>query len=81
MKEHGFYYHYSPLPGKKTPWDRAKRCGTSANAENIARGQRTAEQVVLAWWRSPVHHQNMLGRQQRIGIGYHEGHWTEMLGG
>ena len=38
MKKHDFFSHQSPLPGKKTPLERAKRFDTSAGAENILVG-------------------------------------------
>ena len=38
MKEKGFFDHTSPIAGKKSPWDRARNFGTTANGENIAMG-------------------------------------------
>ncbi len=80
MVEHGFFAHESPLPGKKNPGDRAALAGTSGGAENIAAGQQTGLDAIQAWWYSPGHHRNMMGSHGRIGLGRHQGHWTQMFG-
>ncbi len=80
MKELGFFAHESPVPGKKTPSDRAARFGTSAGAENIAMGMSAAREAIQAWWHSPGHHKNMLGGADRIGLGFYENYWAEMFG-
>lgn len=77
----GFFAHASPVPGKKSPGDRAARFGSSAGAENIAAGQDTGKGAIEAWWHSPGHHQNMLGGHARTGLGRTESHWTQMFGG
>lgn len=76
-----FFAHDSRVPGKKTPWDRAKRFGTSAGAENIAAGNATGAGTNQQWFRSPGHHRNMLGSHNRVGLGRHEKTWTQMFGG
>ena len=81
MKEKGFFSHESPVEGKKTPWDRAKRFGTSASAENIYAGSTEGKEANSAWFHSPGHHVNMLGGHKRVGVGRREGHFTEMFGG
>jgi uncharacterized protein YkwD len=81
MKEKNFFSHESPVEGKKTPWDRAKRYGTSASGENIFAGSADGEAANSAWFHSPGHHANMLGGHKRIGVGRCEGHFTEMFGG
>jgi uncharacterized protein YkwD len=80
MRTLGFFAHESPVEGKKTPWQRAARFGTSAGAENIAAGQTTGAGANRAWWYSPGHHKNMLGGHSRIGLGRSETHWTQMFG-
>ena len=79
MVEKKFFSHDSPVPGKATPWDRAKRFGTTAHAENIAAGARTGPETNLQWFHSPGHHKNMLGNHSRIGLGRYENTWTEMF--
>lgn len=58
----------------------------SAAGENIAAGQRTAEEVVDAWMRSPAHRDNILNGEFTImGIGYYEAndsngpYWVQIL--
>jgi uncharacterized protein YkwD len=77
----GFFGHDSPVPGKATHWDRAKRAGTSANAENINAGVDTGAGAIASWWHSPGHFKNMLSPHRRAGLGRHGNLWTLMLGG
>jgi uncharacterized protein YkwD len=81
MAEKKFFAHDSPVSGKKSPWDRAKRAGTSANAENIFMGNSSPEAANRSWFLSPGHHVNMFGNSRRGGMGRHEGYWTQMFGG
>jgi uncharacterized protein YkwD len=81
MAELGFFAHESPVEGKKTPWDRAARAGTSAGSENIARGARTGPDAIRQGWYSPGHHRNMLGGGGRTGLGRFGDHWTQLFGG
>lgn len=68
----GYFYHRSMtslLTG----------CRTTRVAENIARGNVTADRIVAAWMASPGHRANILdGRLHRIGVGavYARGAWT-----
>ena len=79
MKKHNFFSHTSPLPGKKTPADRAKKHGTSCRGENIAGGSDMPAKTFMQWFKSPGHHENMMGPHSQIGVGYHETQWTEMF--
>jgi uncharacterized protein YkwD len=80
MVEHKFFAHDSPIPGKKSPSDRAAKAGTSGGAENIAAGQRSGHGAIQAWWYSPGHHRNMMGNHARTGLGRFLDHWTQMFG-
>ena len=81
MRTRKFVSHVSPVPGKKMPWDRAKRFGTTANAENIAFGIRTGAAANQIWFYSPAHIRNMLHvRLHRIGMGQYDGLWTQLFG-
>jgi len=80
MVEKKFFAHDSPVRGKKTPWDRAKRFGTTAYAENIAAGSSTGEGSIQQWWYSPGHHKNMMGNHSRVGLGRHGKTWTQLFG-
>jgi len=81
MKEHNFFAHESPIPGKTTPWDRARNFGTTASGENIFAGSPSGEAAIRAWWHSPGHHKNMMGNHRRVGLGRHDRHWTQLFGG
>jgi uncharacterized protein YkwD len=76
-----FFDHTSPVPGKRTPSDRAARFGTSGGAENIASGHDTGASAIRGWWYSPGHHRNMLGDHARTGLGRSGSLWTQMFGG
>ena len=80
MRTLGFFAHESPVPGKKTPFDRAAKFGTSASSENIAAGQATSTAANRGWWYSPGHHKNMLGSHSRMGLGRSEAFWTQLFG-
>ena len=81
MATKGFFAHESPVPGKKTPWDRAAKFDTSASGENIYMGSQDPHGANTGWFFSPGHHKNMFSaEQQRIGLGQHGNHWTQMFG-
>ena len=75
-------------------WDRAEKFGYkySRMGENIAAGQRTPEQVVSSWMRSPGHRRNILSKDYtEIGIGHeylsndkgkvnYNHYWTQVFG-
>ncbi|MEQ1850646.1 MAG: CAP domain-containing protein [Chthoniobacteraceae bacterium] len=81
MAEKGFFAHESPVPGKKTPSDRAKLAGTTGGAENIFSGNHSPRAANEGWFFSPGHHVNMFGRHRRVGMGRYERHWTQLFGG
>ena len=63
-----------------SPWDRAKKCGTSASRENIACGQRTPRAAVDAWLKSPGHFKNMMAKDiNYIGVGEANFYWTNIF--
>jgi uncharacterized protein YkwD len=76
MKEHNFFSHTSPVPGKRTVGNRAKLAGTSATAENILRGGVDGPGAFWGWFSSKGHHENLLGAYRQVGIGYYDGFWT-----
>ncbi len=80
MVEKNFFSHESPIPGKKTFGDRAALQGASAGGENIFAGSPEGEPCFWAWFHSKGHHANILGGGPEIGVGNHQGHWTEMFG-
>lgn len=81
MESRNFFAHDSPVPGKKTPWDRAKRFGTTASGENIYMGSSVSLDAIKAWFLSPGHHKNMLGEgHHRQGLGKSGKYWTQEFG-
>ncbi len=80
MEKQGFFSHDSPVEGKKTPWDRAKRFGTTASAENIYKGSTSGKGANDGWFHSPGHHRNQMGNHTRVGVGRSGGLFTQMFG-
>ena len=69
------------MPGKRSFTDRAALAGTSASAENIFAGSSDPHGANNGWFYSPGHHRNMFaGGHNRIGLGHHDGRWTQMFG-
>ena len=78
MLDNGYFNHYSPTYGD--PFDMMDSMGieTWGAAENIARGQKTAEEVMNSWMNSPGHRANILSEEYSdIGVGYAGGYWTQ----
>ncbi len=83
MGLHEFFAHEAPEAALTTPWTRATLCGSSANGENIAQGQRSPADVMTAWTNSSGHNANMLNtRFKRVGIGYDASSrsWGQLFG-
>jgi len=82
MATKNYFSHTSPTYG--SPFDQMKANGITyrSAAENIAMGQRSAEEVVKAWMESPGHRQNILTPDfTHIGIGYDANgqYWTQQF--
>lgn len=82
MASNNYFSHTSPTYG--SPFDQMKANGITyrSAAENIAMGQRNAEEVVKAWMESPGHRQNILTPSfTHIGIGYdaNGNYWTQQF--
>jgi len=81
MNKFKFFAHESPVPGKKTPGDRAAKEGTGWSGENIYMGSTSPKGANKGWFYSPGHHKNMFrGGHKKIGVGQYERHWTQMFG-
>jgi hypothetical protein len=88
MAAHDFFSHStresSYYPSGSNPAHRTAREGYPTNvytAENIARGQQTAEEVFEVWRGSPEHDAAMLGEQYTAaGIGHVDTYWTADFG-
>ena len=82
MLDNGYFSHYSPTYG--SPFEMMDSLGieTWGAAENIARGQKTAEEVMNSWMNSPGHRANILSEEYvKIGVGYADGYWTQWFVG
>ena len=85
MSDKGYFDHTSPTYG--SPFDMLKRFGVqySAAGENIAAGQRDANEVMNSWMNSSGHRANILNANyEQIGIGYVEGgqygtYWVQLF--
>lgn len=84
MRDKNYFSHTSPTYG--SPFDMLKAYNVSYRAagENIAKGQRSAQQVVQSWMNSSGHRQNILSpNYTHIGVGYADGgtgpYWTQMF--
>ncbi len=79
MHELKFFAHQSPVKGKKTPWDRAARQGTTARGECIFSG-RNGPGAIRGWFFSPGHHKIIMSNSSRVGIGDYKRKCTLMVG-
>ncbi|WP_066187836.1 CAP domain-containing protein [Gracilibacillus timonensis] len=82
MANNGYFSHNSPTYG--SPFDMMKQFGIDYQTagENIAKGQRSPEEVVNAWMNSEGHRANILnGDFTHIGVGYVENGnvWTQQF--
>src|SRR5690625_4858463 len=82
IKANNYFSHDSPTYG--SPFDMMEQYGISYRTagENIAKGQRTPEEVVNGWMNSDGHRANILsGDFTHIGVGYVEqgNHWTQQF--
>lgn len=82
MQTKHYFSHTSPTYG--SPFDMMRDFGISYRAagENIAQGQRTAEEVVNAWMNSEGHRRNILSPDYtHIGVGYSQtgNYWSQMF--
>lgn len=82
MQQRNYFSHTSPTYG--SPFDMMKSYGITYRSagENIARGQRSAEEVVDAWMNSSGHRANILNSKfTHIGVGYvaNGNYWTQMF--
>ncbi|MDY0406851.1 CAP domain-containing protein [Virgibacillus sp. 179-BFC.A HS] len=82
MAVNGYFSHNSPTYG--SPFDMMKSYGIKYNTagENIAKGQKTPQEVVNAWMNSEGHRANILNPNfTKIGVGYSaQGNiWTQQF--
>lgn len=83
MKNNNYFSHTSPTYG--SPFDMMKQFGIQFRAagENIAKGQKSPQQVFEAWMNSEGHRKNILNQAfTQMGIGYtgpNSNYWVQMF--
>ena len=82
MHDKRYFSHTSPTYG--SPFDMISAFGISYRSagENIAKGQRSPQEVVNAWMNSSGHRANILNASfTKIGVGYvaNGNYWTQMF--
>ncbi len=85
MADNGYFDHTSPNYG--SPFEMMKHFGIQYRSagENIAAGQKTAQEVMNSWMNSSGHRANILNSDyEQIGIGYVTGgkygtYWVQMF--
>jgi uncharacterized YkwD family protein len=82
MQNKGYFSHTSPTYG--SPFDMMRSFGISYRSagENIAKGQKSAQQVVTDWMNSPGHRANILNSSYtHIGVGHttSQNCWVQMF--
>ncbi|MFE6075948.1 CAP domain-containing protein [Paenibacillus sp. NPDC057886] len=78
MSNNNYFDHQSPTYG--SPFDMMKQFGVTYSyaGENIAKGQKTPQEVVTAWMNSEGHRANILSKNfTKIGVGYYNGYWAQ----
>jgi uncharacterized protein YkwD len=83
MASKDFFDHESPVPNKKTPWDRAKLAGFDgqASGENIFMGSTNYQAAYNGWFGSDGHRFGMFSDGPNcMGVGISGVHWTMMIG-
>ena len=85
MADKNYFSHESPTYG--SPFDMMKQFGISFSyaGENIAAGQKTAEEVMNSWMNSSGHKANILNENYtQLGVGFYRGgqygtEWVQMF--
>ena len=85
MRDQGYFSHTSPTYG--SPFEMMETFGIhyKTAGENIAKGQRSVEQVMKEWMNSSGHRANVLNeRYTHLGVGYvtdgaGNGYWVQMF--
>lgn len=82
MYNNNYFDHNSPTLG--SPFDLMKSEGIQYRTagENIAKGQRTPQEVMNAWMNSEGHRQNIMNANYTsIGVAYYNGEWVQEFTG
>ncbi len=81
MTRLGYFGHFSPTPGRKSPADRMRKEGyLRGGGENLAQNMSPAG-AIYAWQHSSGHHRNMLyATHKDLGTGYHGRNFAQNFG-
>lgn len=78
MNNKNYFSHTSPTYGSPFEMMDAFNITYRYAGENIAKGQRSAKEVVQDWMNSPGHKANILNKNYNlIGVGYYNGYWVQ----
>ncbi|MNW39190.1 Cysteine-rich secretory protein family protein [compost metagenome] len=78
MFKNKYFSHTSPLYGSPFDMMDAYNITYRYAGENIAKGQKSAEEVVEDWMNSPGHKANIMNANYNlIGVGYYNGYWVQ----
>ncbi|MCQ6275098.1 LysM peptidoglycan-binding domain-containing protein [Bacillus sp. V3B] len=80
MIHSNYFSHTSPNYG--SPFDMLKSFGITYRSagENIAKGQKSPQEVMNAWMNSSGHRANILNRNYNgIGVGFYNGAWVQLF--
>jgi len=82
MSRLGYFGHFSPTPGRRTPYDRMRLAGYQFGAsENCVMGQSTPQGAHDAWCHSSGHHRNLLMPEwTEMGTGHDGRYMTQNFG-
>jgi uncharacterized protein YkwD len=82
MSRLGYFGHFSPTPGRKTPFDRMKLAGYEyGSSENCIMGRTGAQAAHDGWCHSSGHHRNILTAQwTEMGTGHYGRYMTQNYG-
>lgn len=78
MSQNNYFDHTSPTYGSPFQMMTKFNISYSYAGENIAKGQKTPQDVVTAWMNSEGHRANILNANYTlIGVGYYNGYWAQ----
>lgn len=82
MYDNNYFSHQSPTLGSPFDLMRAQGINYNTAGENIAKGQRSPQEVMNAWMNSDGHRKNIMSSSfTSIGVAYHNGVWVQAFTG
>ncbi|MCR8995860.1 serine protease [Brevibacillus sp. 7WMA2] len=78
MADNNYFDHDSPTFGSPFNMMDQYKISYQTAGENIAEGQRSAEEVMKDWMGSDGHRENIMNSSfTKIGVGYYNGYWVQ----